>query len=48
LSLRYDGVLYLTRQMKEIDLKADRKRREQGDKSQGVQKLIPDMFISNS
>jgi hypothetical protein len=33
--------------MKEIDLEADSKRSKQGDKNQCVQKLIPDMFISN-
>jgi hypothetical protein len=46
LALRSDGVLYLTRQMKEIDLEVDSKRSEQGDQNQSVQKLIPDMFIS--
>jgi hypothetical protein len=48
LALRSDGVLYLTRQMKEIDLEVDSKRSEQGAKNQSVQKLIPDMSISNS
>jgi hypothetical protein len=48
LALRSDGVPYLTRQMKEIDLEVDSKRSEQGDKNQSVQKLIPDMFISNA
>jgi hypothetical protein len=33
--------------MEEIDLVFDSKRSEQGNKSQGVQKLIPDMSISN-
>jgi hypothetical protein len=48
LALRSDGVLYLTRQMKEIDLEVDSKRSEQGAKNQGVQELTPDMLISNS
>jgi hypothetical protein len=47
LALRSDGVIYLTRQMKEIDLEVDSKRSEQGNENQHVQKLIPDMFISN-
>jgi hypothetical protein len=47
LVLRSDGVLYFTRQMKEIDLEVDSKRSEQGNENQRVQKLIPDMFISN-
>jgi hypothetical protein len=34
--------------MKEIDLGVNSKGSEQGDKNQSVQKLIPDMFISNS
>jgi hypothetical protein len=34
--------------MKEIELEVDSKRSEQGGKNQSVQKLIPDMFISNS
>jgi hypothetical protein len=48
LALRSDGVLYLTRQMKEIDLGVDSKRGEQRNENQHVQKLIPDIFISNS
>jgi hypothetical protein len=48
LALRSDGVLYFTRQMKEIDLEVDSKRSEQVNKNQSVQKLIPDMFISHS
>jgi hypothetical protein len=50
LALRSDGVLYLTRQMKKLTggLAVDSKRSEQGNKNQSVQKLIPDMFISNS
>jgi hypothetical protein len=48
LALRSDGVLYLTRQMKEIDLGVDSKRSEQGNENQHVKKLIPDIFISNS
>jgi hypothetical protein len=50
LALRSDRVLYSTRQMqmKEIDLEVDSKRSEQGDQNQSVQKLIPDMFISNA
>jgi hypothetical protein len=47
LALRSDGVLYFTRQMKEIGLEVDSKRSEQGNENQRVQKLIPDMFISN-
>jgi hypothetical protein len=47
LALRSDGVLYLTRQMKEIDLEVNSKRSEQGNENQHVKKLIPDMFISN-
>jgi hypothetical protein len=47
LALRSDGVLYLTRQMKDIDLEVDSKRSEQGNENQHVKKLIPDMFISN-
>ena len=48
LALRSDGVLYLTRQMKENYLEVDSKRNEQGDKNQGAQELVPDLFISNS
>ena len=48
LALRSDGVIYLTRQMKEIDLEVDSKRSEQGVKNQSVQKLIPDMLNSNA
>jgi hypothetical protein len=48
MALRSDGVLYLTRQMKEIDLGVDSKRRsEQGNENQHAKKLIPDMSISN-
>jgi hypothetical protein len=47
LALRCDGVLYLTRQIKEIDLGVDSKRSEQGNENQHVKKLIPHMFISN-
>jgi hypothetical protein len=47
LALRSDGVLYLTRQMKEIDLEVDSKRSEQGDKKQIIhevayRKIYPD------
>jgi hypothetical protein len=48
MALRSDGVIYLTRQMKEIDLGVDSKRSEQGNENQHVKKLIPDIFISNS
>jgi hypothetical protein len=49
LALRSGGVLYLTRQMKEIDLGVDSKRSEQGNESHHVKELaIPDMSISNS
>ena len=47
LALRSDGVLYFTRQMKEIDLEVDSKRSDQWNENQHVKKLIPDMFISN-
>jgi hypothetical protein len=39
LALRSDGVLYLTRQMKEIDLEVDSKRSEHDDKKQGVHEV---------
>jgi hypothetical protein len=40
LALRSDGVLYLTRQMKENYLEVDSKRNEQGDRNQSVRELI--------
>jgi hypothetical protein len=39
LALRSDGVLYLTWQMKEIDLGVDSKRNEQDDKDQSAHEV---------
>jgi hypothetical protein len=39
LTLRSDGVLYLTWQMKEIDLEVDSKRNEQDYKNQSVHEV---------